>query len=64
MASPMPGFLPSTSTRCSPVSWAMDTSDSSSSQSFSPSPVESGGGLLTWKLRHLQTQNGVDALQD
>jgi hypothetical protein len=64
MASPMPGFLPSTSARGSPVPWAMDTSDSSSSRSFSPAPVESGGGLLAQKLRDLQAQNGVDGVQD
>lgn len=64
MTSPMPGFLPSTSARGSPVPWAMDTSDSSSSRSFSPAPVESGGGLLARKLRDLQAQNGVDAVQE
>jgi hypothetical protein len=63
MASPVPGFLPSTSARGSPVPWAMD-SGSSSMKSFSPASVENGEGLLARKLRDLQAQNGIDALQD
>jgi hypothetical protein len=63
MVSPVPGFLPSTSTRGSPVPWTMDSS-SSSVRSFSPAPVENGGGLLARKLRDLQAQNGVNAFQD
>ena len=61
--SPVPGFLPSTSARGSPLPWSMD-SGTSSVRSFSPAPVESGGGLLARKLRDLQTQNGTSALQD
>jgi hypothetical protein len=60
--SPVPGFLPSTSARGSPIPWTMDSS--SSSVRSSPTPVESGGGLLARKLRDLQAQNGVDAFQD
>ena len=54
--SPVPGFLPSTSARGSPVPWTMDSS-SSSVRSFSPAQVENGGGLLARKLRDLQAQN-------
>jgi hypothetical protein len=62
MVSPVPGFLPSTSARGSPVPWAMDSG--SSSVRSSPAPVESGGGLLARKLRDLQAQNGMDEFQD
>ena len=61
--SPVPGFLPSTSARGSPLPWAMDSSGSSV-RSFSPAPVENGGGLLARKLRDLQAQNGTNAFQD
>ena len=61
--SPVPGFLPSTSARGSPVPWAMD-SGSSSARSFSPASVESGGGLLARKLRDLQAQSGAQSFQD
>ena len=63
MLSPVPGFLPSTSARGSPVPWTMDSS-SSSVRSFSPAPVENGGGLLARKLRDLQAQNGAKDFQD
>jgi hypothetical protein len=33
-------------------------------KSFSPASVENGEGLLARKLRDLQAQNGIDALQD
>jgi hypothetical protein len=60
--SPVPGFLSSTSARGSPIPWTIDSS--SSSVRNSPTPVESGGGLLARKLRDLQARNGVDVFQD
>ena len=53
--SPTPGFLPSTSSRSSPVPWPA-SSGSSISRGFSPAPVESGHGLLSRKLRGLNGQ--------
>jgi len=47
--SPVPGFLPSTSTRASPVPWT--NGSGSSSRSFSPAPPEAGDGLLSRQLR-------------
>ena len=63
MVSPVPGFLPSTSARGSPVPWAMD-SGSSSGTSFSSVPIENGEGLLAQKFRNLQARNGSHAFQD
>ncbi|EXJ63887.1 hypothetical protein A1O7_00222 [Cladophialophora yegresii CBS 114405] len=53
--SPTPGFLPSTSSRSSPVPWPSSNSPSLA-RGFSPAPVEAGHGLLSRKLKEL---NGV-----
>jgi hypothetical protein len=50
--SPTPGFLPSTSSRGSPVPWPSSNS-ASIARGFSPTPVEAGHGLLSRKLREL-----------
>ena len=55
---PVPGFLPSTSTRSSPVPW-LHGSNSSSARSFSPVPVEAGDGLLSRQLRELNSGAGT-----
>lgn len=60
--SPTPGFVPSTSARASPVSWASLSfagngfSSPSLSRAVSPPPVESGEGLLSRELRSLDVQ--------
>ncbi|OCT53275.1 hypothetical protein CLCR_09694 [Cladophialophora carrionii] len=50
--SPTPGFLPSTSSRSSPVPWPSSNS-ASIARGFSPAPVEAGHGLLSRKLKEL-----------
>lgn len=46
------GFLPSTSSRSSPVPWPA-SNGSAIARKFSPTPVEAGHGLLSRKLREL-----------
>jgi hypothetical protein len=50
--SPTPGFLPSTSSRASPISW-LASNGSPVPRGFSPTPVEAGHGLLSRKLKEL-----------
>ncbi|KIW78855.1 hypothetical protein Z517_08694 [Fonsecaea pedrosoi CBS 271.37] len=51
--SPTPGFLPSTSSRSSPVPWPA-SNGSSIAQGFTSTPVEAGHGLLSRKLKEFQ----------
>ncbi|KIW24893.1 uncharacterized protein PV07_10577 [Cladophialophora immunda] len=57
--SPTPGFLPSTSSRSSPVPWPT-SNGSSIAQGFTSTPVEAGHGLLSRKLKEF---NGTVAGQ-
>ncbi|KIW49309.1 hypothetical protein PV05_11002 [Exophiala xenobiotica] len=50
--SPVQGFLPSTSSRSSPVPWC-DPRSMTITRGFSPAPVEAGDGLISRKLREL-----------
>ncbi|KAK6371265.1 uncharacterized protein PV06_03994 [Exophiala oligosperma] len=50
--SPVSGFLPSTSSRSSPVPW-LDTSGNPVARGLSPAPLEVGDGLISRKLREL-----------
>ncbi|KIX05688.1 uncharacterized protein Z518_03660 [Rhinocladiella mackenziei CBS 650.93] len=50
--SPIPGFLPSTSSRSSPVSWP-SSNGPSIVRCFSPTSVEAGDGLISRQLREL-----------
>lgn len=53
--SPVPGFLPSRSSRTSPVPWP-SSSGPSIMRGFSPATVEAGNGLISQKLRELNGQ--------
>lgn len=55
--SPVSGFLPSTSSRSSPVPW-LDPSGNPVARGLSPAPLEVGDGLISRKLREL---NGTAA---
>ncbi|KIY00375.1 uncharacterized protein Z520_04060 [Fonsecaea multimorphosa CBS 102226] len=57
--SPTPGFLPSTSSRSSPVPWPV-SNGSSIAQGFASTPVEAGYGLLSRKFKEF---NGTAAGQ-
>lgn len=52
--SPIPGFVPSTSSRSSPVPWRAHNG-SSVVRGFSPPTVEAGHGLISQKLRELKS---------
>ena len=65
-ASPTAGFLPSTSTRSSPVPWTADGLTSGFSihrlgGTVSPPPAEFGQGLLSRELRNKEAQDMKDA---
>ncbi|KAK5558436.1 hypothetical protein LTR46_003685 [Exophiala xenobiotica] len=55
--SPVQGFLPSTSSRSSPVPW-LDPGGTPVTRGFSPAPVEAGDGLISRKLRELSGGSG------
>ncbi|KAJ9499146.1 hypothetical protein H2202_005303 [Exophiala xenobiotica] len=56
--SPVQGFLPSTSSRSSPVPW-LDPGGTPVTRGFSPAPVEAGDGLISRKLRELSGGSGA-----
>ncbi|KAK5452368.1 hypothetical protein LTS15_007434 [Exophiala xenobiotica] len=56
--SPVQGFLPSTSSRSSPVPW-LDPGGTPVTPGFSPAPVEAGDGLISRKLRELSAGGGA-----